>query len=539
MDQTNLSSTPTEAQGPALSKLANLLISSFEREETKNQTKTGINVNRLVSEIATWYEKFRNAMDYREEEVVRRAAIERILKRRFIFSFGGGNGQKIGPILMRELLWARYFPDASISDEEIKKVSDTIDLYLELREQLMARKPDIKIKIDPLIYELLSSHLEIMLNKSRDVELISNFIFHLLHEKIIIKDDTEENRDIQVFIAVRRAFAKDDQAFLRFHLFEQYFGRLNKENIHKIALDFAKGHQELERQLNYPLKDRIVSYVKKQLPAFLIFAEILRKERGGMRALVSDAQKFRDMIFTVAQNRYKTISKKVRTAIIRSVIFILLTKFIFAFSIEATYDNIVVGHIEWNALIVNIVAPPILMVIASLFIRTPDINNTKRIYDKIMSILFVDKPELDRPLLISLKPDKRNPVLNFIFTILWWGSFVYIFYEMIHFLAELKFSPASQGIFVFFVAIIAFLTYRINQTAYSYTIFVRQNFLSPILDFFFTPIIKAGRKFTEGIAQINIFIYIFDYMIEMPFKEIFGFLEKWFFFLQTKREELG
>ena len=265
----------------------------------------------------------------------------------------------------------------------------------------------------------------------------------------------------------------------------------------------------------------------------MIFAEILRKERGGTRALIDNPQKFRDAVFATAQSRYKTISKKVRTAIIRSVIFILLTKFIFAFSVEATYDNIVVGHIQWNALIVNIVAPPILMIIASLFIRTPDINNTKRIYDKIMNILFVDKPELDRPLVISLKPDKRNPILNLIFTLLWWGSFVFIFYYMIHFLAELKFSPASQGIFVFFVAIIAFLTYRINQTAYSYTIFVRQNFLSPILDFFFTPIIKAGRKFTEGIAQINIFIYIFDYMIEMLFKEIFGFLEKWFFFLQT------
>ena len=213
MDETNLSpGTPT--QGPSLSRLSNLLISSFEREEIKNQTKTGINVNRLVSEIATWYEKFRNAMDYREEEVVRRAAIERILKRRFIFSFGGENGQKIGPILMRELLWARYFPDASISDEEIKKVSDVIDLYLELREQLLARQHDQKIKIDPLIYELLSSHLEVMLNKSKDVELISNFIFHLLHERIIVKDDTQENRDIQVFIAVRRAFAKDDIAFL-------------------------------------------------------------------------------------------------------------------------------------------------------------------------------------------------------------------------------------------------------------------------------------------------------------------------------------
>lgn len=521
----------------ALSKLANFLISSFEKEEVENQTKTGINVSRFVSELATWYEKFRNAMDYRDEEVVRRAAIERILKRRFIF--GGGNGEKIASPLMRELLWARYFPDASISDEEIKKVGHVINLYLELRKQLLARQREVKIKIDPLIYQLLSSRLEIMLNKSRDVELISNFIFHLLRERIVIKDDSEETRDIQVFIAVRRAFAKDDIAFLRFHLFEQYFGALTEENVHTVAVSFAKGYRELERQIQYPLKERIISYVKKQLPPFLIFAQILRKQRGGIRTLIANTAEFQNNVFETAAARYKTISKKVRTAIIRSVIFILLTKFIFAFSVEATYDNIFLGHIEWNSLLINIVAPPFLMVIASLFIRTPDNNNTKRIYDKIMSILFVDKPELDRSLILSLKPERRNPVLNFVFLLLWWGAFIVSFGLIINVLERFKFSPASQGIFIFFIAIISFLTYRISQTAHSYTIPARQSFLSPVLDFFFMPIIKVGRRFTEGIAQINIFIYIFDYLIETPFKEVFGFLEKWFFFLQTKREEMG
>ena len=519
-----------------LSKLANLLVASFEKEEIKNQTKNGINVSRFVSEIATWYEKFRNAMDYREEEVVRRAAIERILKRRLIF---GGDGQKIASPLMRELLWARYFPDASITEEEVKKVAHIIDLYLALRESLINRQKDIRIDVDKLIYQLLSSHLEIMLNKNKDIELISNFIFHLLRERITIKDDTDETRDIQVFIAVRRAFAKDDIAFLRFHLFEQYFGKVSEESIHKIADDFPKGYNELERQINYALKERIISYVKRQLPPFLIFAEILRKQRGGIRTLIANTAEFQNSVSEVAEARYKTISKKVRTAIIRSVIFILLTKFAFAFSVEATYDSLVLGHVAWNSLVINVVVPPIIMVIASLFIRTPDKNNTKRIYDKIMSIIFVDKPELDRPLLLSLKPDKRHPVLNFIFTALWLGAFIVSFGLIIYILNRFQFSVASQGIFIFFMAMISFFTYRISQTASSYTIPARQSFLAPIMDFFFMPIIKVGRRLTEGLSQINVFIYVFDYLIETPFKEIFGFLEQWFFFLQTKREEMG
>jgi hypothetical protein len=55
-----------------------------------------------VAELATWYEKLRTAMEYRVDEVLLRAAIERILKRRLIL---GGNGQSISAPLIR----GRYF----------------------------------------------------------------------------------------------------------------------------------------------------------------------------------------------------------------------------------------------------------------------------------------------------------------------------------------------------------------------------------------------------------------------------------------------
>lgn len=517
-----------------LSHFSNLLVTSIEKEEIKKQTKHGIHVSRFVSEIATWYEKFRNAMDYRDEEVVRRAAIERILKRRLLF---GGEGAKIAPILIRELLWARYFPESSISEGEVEKTAKIIDLYLELRKQILGLH--LKIKVDSLIYQLLSSKLEVMLNKNKDIDFISNFIFHILREHITITDDSSETRDVQVFLAVRRSFAKDDIAFLRFRLFEQYFGELTESNLGTIAGNFKKGYKEMESQIHYKLKERVTSYVKKQLPPFLIFSEILRKERSGTRALVADENRFKDVVFETSQARYKTIIGKVRRAIVRSIIFILLTKFIFAFSVELTYDNLFLGKVMWKSIAMNILIPPILMVIASLFIKTPDKKNTERIYEKIMSILFVDKPQLERPLALSLKPISKSPILEFIFRILWWGAFILSFGLVIYILEMLEFSIASEAIFVFFFAIVSVFTYRISQTAQSYTVPAKQSLLSPLIDFFFMPIIRVGRRLAEGLAQINIFIYIFDYLIETPFKEIFGFLEQWFFFLQTKREEMG
>jgi len=517
-----------------LSRLSNLLITSFEKEEIKKQTEHGINVSRFISEIATWYEKLRNAMDYRDEEVVRRAAIERILKRRLLF---GGTGPKIAPILIRELLWARYFPESSVSEDEVIRVAKVIDLYLELRRQLLNQK--LKIKVDSLVYQLLSSRLEVMLNKNKDIDLISNYIFHILREHITITDDTKETRDIQVFLAVRRAFAKDDIAFLRYRLFEQYFGELNEHSLHSQALNFEKGYKEMERQINYPLKERITSYLKRQMPPFLIFGEILRRERGGIRALINDTQKFGEAIFQTSEARYRTIIGKVRRAIIRAVIFILLTKFLFAFSVELTYDNLVLGKVMWKSILMNIFIPPVLMIIASFFIRTPGKKNTERIYERIMNILFTEKPQFDRSLILSLKPIKKHPILDFIFTLLWLAAFMFSFGSIVFILNKLDFNIASEIVFLFFLALVSVFTYRISQTANSYTVAARQSLFAPLLDFFFMPIIRVGRRLAEGLAQINIFLYFFDYLIETPFKEVFGFLEQWFFFLQTKREELG
>ena len=58
-----------------------------------------------VGKLAQVYETARNALEYRAQHLVRRAAIERILKRELVFSSGS---KRISEILVQELRWARY-----------------------------------------------------------------------------------------------------------------------------------------------------------------------------------------------------------------------------------------------------------------------------------------------------------------------------------------------------------------------------------------------------------------------------------------------
>lgn len=519
----------------SLSRYAEILISALEQAEEVKGAKR-ITVNRLISKFATWYEKFRNAMDYREEEVVLRAAIERIIKRRILL---GGTGKTIAEPLVRELVWARYFPDNSLSESSIDRVASKIDIYLDLRSRIVARHELSENVVNEWIYQLMSSDIEQTLHPNKEKEILANFMFQMLKSYVTLAQEDEQTKDAQVFIAVRRSFAKDDIAFLRFHLFSQFFGPVSRESVEHIGQDFINGYKEIQKQLNHPRKERIYGYVKNKTAVFFILEDLLQAERGNMRTLVQDETELKKAVFAACNARYQGIALKVRRAIVRSVIFILLTKVFIAFSVEGSIESLLYGNIAWRSIIINTTIPPLLMVGVGFFLRPPGDENSERIFSYIKTLLFDEDPKLGTSLVIDKKTEQSNPLLNNVFTILWLLAFILSFGIFVFILTKLQFYFISQAVFLFFLSLVSFLTYRIGLMSRMYTVEERPGVIAPVIDFFFMPIVRVGRHLTEGISQINILLFIFDFIIETPFKGLFSFFEQWFFFLHAKREELG
>ncbi len=509
-----------------LSKLSQVLIAAYERHQAQIAEET-ISVNPVVSELASWYEKFRTAMDYRDDEVILRSTIERILKRRLVFS---ESGKDIAPPLIRELVWARYFPDASVPQSHVLKVAHTIDLYMELEK---------KVHSYEWIMHLLSSDIEDILKPGNEKDLMSHFIYQLFRSKVIITDDSEETKNIQVFIAVRRAYANDDLPLIRFRLFKQYFGRLTAHNLEKVAGDFLKAKRKFEEQLNYSLKDKIYNYIKNQTIPFLILDDVLKKNLKFNPDLIADEDKLNMAILEVCNRRYKTVVGKVHRAIIRSVIFIFFTKASFALFVEGAFERFLYGKVLWSSIALNTLTPPALMVLVGFLIQTPSRENSFRIMHKISSILFDEEPNLDKPMIAQRKPKKTDPLLWALFILLWLATFALSFGAIIFILTKFSVNPLSQAIFIFFLAIVSFVSYRINKTAHMYILKdQKENLTTMSFDFFFMPFIQVGRKLTQAVIQINIILFIFDFIIETPFKGIVAFFEQWLLFLRTQREKL-
>ncbi|MEK7604934.1 MAG: hypothetical protein AAB478_00225 [Patescibacteria group bacterium] len=514
-----------------LSSLAQIVTSEFEKKESANHERK-ITVNPFVSKVASAYEKLRNAMEYREEEVVLRATIERILHRRLLL---GGTAKTTAEPLIRELIWARYLQDNLVGESAIAKVEEIINLYLHLRLRVL-EKHHVKVSVmNEWTYHLMSSSIEHALNPNLEKQTIANFMYQVMRDDVTIIDDTGQTRDAQVYIAVRRAFARDDLAFLRYHLFELYFGGLTMDNLDQIVAGFPEGLKEITAQLAYPRKERIMNYVKKRAAVFFILEDILHSHKADLKEFLRDEDKVKEAVFAACSKRYKSISTKVRTAIIRSFVFILTTKVIFAFAVEGTYEQLFYGAIQWTSIIINTSIPPLLMIVVGLFIRTPKEDNTRRIFEYVKVVLYEESPRLGNQLIVKKQEDKPNIV----FTFFWLCAFLISFGAIISVLSRLHFNIVSQGIFIFFVTIVSFLAYRISMTAHLYSVGDKQAILTPFSDFLFLPIIRVGRRLTLTVSQVNIVLFAFDFLIETPFKVFFAFVEQWFKFLREKSEDLG
>lgn len=517
-----------------LSKTASVLINIFEGKEN-NKDDEKVTVNPLISKVASFYEKFRTSMDYGSEETVPRRAIERMLKRMLFLDIKSKN---IGADLVRELVWAGYFPSGSISESTIEEVSKTINIYLKLKLSLSEKKILKRDELNNFIMETLSCEILYILFPSKEREAFTNFIYKNLRNSINILDDSEETKDVQVYLAIRKGFAKDDPASLKYHLFTQIFGNLSESNFDETVSNFENGYKQIKFQLSYPKKEKILNHVKKKIPPFFILYEILQMEKGNLKEISKNESALKKLIFETCEYKYKSIRRKVQTAIIRSFFFILFTKVIFTILVEGTFDTIVYGEIRWSSIILNSMIPPILMVLAGISITTPGKSNTEAIYEDIKKLLFEEDPVIISQANIKLKSSGGKSLSDYIFSGLWLLSILLTFGGAWYLLGLLDFNFLSKGIFIFFVAIISFLSYRIYQTANSYTVIKKPSIFTPFFDFLFVPIIRVGRSLTEGISQVNFLILVIDFLIETPFKGIIGFFEQWFIFAANKREEL-
>ncbi len=528
-----------------ISDYTKALIKVWTSSEKKPQVSPNpIFVSQTVSFLAFLYEKMRNAVEFREEHLIRRAAIERIIKRRMLLN---ENGRDIAEPLIKELLWARYYENGTIGEESIAKVQSSIDKYFFLRNEISAgRKRSEQEKIASFTLEVLSCEIDEILSPSLvKRESFIHFIYQLVRQNLAPIRNNAQERDIQAYIAIERAFAHSDNSTIPYSILRLMIPEISEitwQSADKILPRYYDVYNEIEKSLVHPLRDKIRNFYKKQMPPFFILRDIFEQNPKTIEQILTDETNLKHKVDESCRKRYEETKSRLRRMGIRSFIYIVLTKVIFAFLIELPYDIYVLKAISYFPIIINILIPPALMSIIILSVTIPGDENTRKIYTFIRQIIEQDpekQPSMFHPVSVDKYAKSKSVVFTTFFTLFYLLTYLITFGSIIYILTKLNFNPVSQGIFIFFITLVTFFAFKVTDITHEYLVVDKDGPLTPLVDFFFLPILRVGQWLSgEVLAKFNILIFLFDFIIEMPLKAIVEVIDEWARFVKIKKEEI-
>lgn len=541
-----------------LSKRANDLFDAFLEASVLDKKKRGslIKVNEVIGTLSFFYEKIRTAVDYREEHLLRKSAILRILKRRFVHKNKAWN---IADSLVRELIRSRHLKNMSVTEETVFTMSGILNKYIFLNNQIAKREsPNSKKKIEWLL-AIAACEIDNLLKPKIVETALVNCMYDMLAKKISLEQQgiKEGEKDIQVYIAIHRALIKSDDDILSYHLFRLHFSnwfeKPSYQTIEKIANDINLIKDGIDRQLHHKMANRLYQLVRKYVAPFVILKGFIEQNPENAKELFTnppepsiefdpfqppDILSLEDKLRSICAEKYAEFKKKLRRKAVRAVIYILLTKILLALVIEVPYELIFLSLVNYQAFIVNILVPPFLIFLVALLVRVPGEKNSDKIVSGIKEIVYDDEKRKifvkERVLL-----RKRKFIFNFIFSFLYLLVFSITFGFIIWALHRLDFNIVSGAIFIVLFSIVCFFGVSLRQSVRELVLQTeKENVITFLFDIFTLPILRFGRWISNSFSRVNVFIFVMDFLIEAPFQLMIEIIEDWIVYIKEKREEI-
>ena len=500
---------------------------ALKKKESNEET---IKTSSTASSLAVAYEAARNAVEFRSEHLIRQAAIVRILRRRL---FLGQGSERLSKLLIRELIWARYLKEDSVAVSKITKIQGKIDKYklaLELTEDP---------KLTEWILNLAGCEIEESLVFNPYPQLLINFTAQSLQPVIkILGEGDSDTKDIQVYIAVERAFAKNSETYISYHLLKALMPgwiEVCSDGVRELFPTLLQIKNKIDNDLSYPLAPSVKAEVTKLSAPFNVIREIATRNPDRFLKEVTDEELFDKWVKENLENFYQENRSKMMRASTRSIVYIFLTKMIFGLALELPFD-LFVGRTDYVALVINLLFPPTLMFLLNVKIGIPNDANTERILEKINNYLYGEKTS--RVVEVG-KIQKGTSIIERAFVIVYGILFIAVFAFVTYILNLLHFNLVSQIVFLFFLSVVSFFAYKVRSISRDYVYAEeKEGFLSSLIDFFFLPVVRVGQWLSVQISHLNILGFVLDFIIEAPLKAFLEVIEEWARFVRIKKEEI-
>lgn len=508
-----------------------------------------IHVDEIASRVATFYEKIRKIVDWREEHLMRRIAVERILKRRLLVKKNGSDAESF----IFELIRGGHFPNDRIPKTNIQTIQRLIDKYIFILEN---SSPPPKGKLKSQMYTQLLGVAACEVEEVLDppvyirADALVEYMYTFIKERIGIGEKarqlermTEEDINTQIYIAVGQALLRLDQTTITYNLLkirypnwlelsQEFYPQVLEEIASNIYLIF----RAVENELTHPLANKFYKICDRYDIPYLLTGDIIDKNPRQIEERISDPEALEELVKAAYNKRLGSLKSRTRRAAFYSTLSIFLTNVFSLYLVEIPFARYVTGSFNHLAEIADVFVPTLLMALLVVTIKPPGKDNLLLVINETKKNVYgSQKKDLYE---IELYP-KRGLAFKIIIGIIYILSFCICFGVILWFLYKLNFPPLSYLIFIIFTSLIAFTGMKIRQRARELHITKeRVSFLHIITDPFSLPIIHVGKWLSARWARYNIVAVTFNFLVDTPFLVFAEFLEHWRNFIKEKKDDI-
>jgi len=502
-----------------------------------------IQADEIVGKVISFYERVRRILDWREQHLVRRNALERILKRRFFLK----NNVDAEEFIL-EVIQAGYFPNNQIPRSKTQEVKRIFEKYFYILSHAQPPKSKNRGQFYHLILDIASCEIESTLDPAsyfKNDSLIE-FMESFIKERILIGKKilgqgllTEEEKFKQIYIAVQQALLKYDKPLIVFNLLRREhsdWSSPSPEKLEQITQNLHFSFSSYENSLDSPLANKFYNLCEKYDTIYLLIGDVIFGDPAKVEENISHPEIFERLIRKNYERRLSTLKIRMTAAAFFSTLSIFLSKVLVLYALEIPLEKAIGGNFNILAQTVDVLVPMSLMFILITSIRLPRDENLATVIKEVRKIVYpVEERDIYEVDIQQARQKFLKIFTQFLYSILSLSTFGGIIYVLF----RLHFSILSMIIFLIFASMTSFTGVILRKRARELTVIEKKESLSHLVIYpIALPLVYLGKWLAARWEKINILSVIFDYLIETPFFGLVSFLKYWRNLLKEKKDSL-
>lgn len=508
------------------SRLKHQLESAAVADAQNDDQKINVaGVGRVVSHA---YEQLRNAAEYTQEHLLRQRAIRRFYTRNLPFITHGSIDKSIAEELIVELTQAGYLENDSQPYEILDKLHAlTAKHYANYHNMCNANVS--RGTAEEWTLDLLSVEAESYLSNDQRLNAYLQFAYyHYLGslDRALFTVEPTDSYETSLYVAVHRSLLKSDLANIRYDLLQLY--KVPDSDIQ----EYIKFHHRISEIYSSTLTDKLARLIDKRGAPLRVLKSLV-EDNTALPKLMNDRRQFTVAYESQVKSEYLSARSRLNKGLIKSILFLLITKGIIGLVIEVPYDMAVTGSIIILPLVINMLFPIVYLLFLRLGLKVPGKANTRALVDYATDALYGDNQRA------SLYAKPKTSRYSAGFTIVYASMFLIAFGAVVNRLMAWDFNIVQGAIFFVFLATASFLGFRLAHTITELELITsKPGLIQMIRDFFYLPFIMLGQWLSDKYRKLNIVALILDTVIELPLKTVLRLVRQWASFIGEKKDQI-